>query len=623
MLILPFRAVASDADTIKPKITRQWTLSADFTDEIPVNLDTSFNLFQRYRVTDKYSDFNAYPGSYGLPLSQINFFDRDWEPDRYLYAHYLPFMHTPANTLFVNTQVPFTELVWTNGGARSIAEQTFRVRHSQNVNRKLNFGIIWDIVYNLGQYNYQKAADKTFMLHSSYNGDNYNAYFSTGINNLLSYENGGITGEEYLPDYSPENVPVNLNNAAQSVVKNRHFLLVQRYSPGSGRDSVTGELTRKGPVTFSHIGLYELNKRRYFDSNPQSGFYDTVMISKTETQDSLYQGILYNTLRIDFAAGRSGRFRIGAGAGIRSELRHYSQVVPGDTLTRPDTVDVNKSSLVLTGKVFNNIGEKFGWWASGDMWFQGYRAGDLQIKGRIFKDFSTVRGNITWDATGSMASITPSYWYSSWGSNNFSWQSDPGKEFRISVGSSLLYPGRNIRLKFNYAIIDNYIYMGADAQAAQHSGGLSVASLLAEKGFKVWKLHWDNTVLLQKSSNNSVVSLPLVTAKSAFFLDHTLRFKSTGGEIHLQLGGEVYIHTRYNAMCYMPATGRYFSQTEEETGNYPFVNVFLNFKLKRTRVFVMADHVNSGLTGYDYFLIPAYPMNIRMIRYGLAWTFYN
>ena len=73
----------------------------------------------------------------------------------------------------------------------------------------------------------------------------------------------------------------------------------------------------------------------------------------------------------------------------------------------------------------------------------------------------------------------------------------------------------------------------------------------------------------------------------------------------------------------MPATGRFFRQDESNTGNYPFVNVFLNFKVKRTRVFIMFDHVNAGFMGYNYDMIPYYPMNIRMFRYGLAWTFYD
>ena len=102
-------------------------------------------------------------------------------------------MYVPDKALFMNTQTPFTELVWTYAGPRETAEQTFRVRHSQNVNRFLNFGLIYDIVYGLGQYTYQKSYDRNFILHSSYTGNKYKLYFAAGINNMTSLENGGIT----------------------------------------------------------------------------------------------------------------------------------------------------------------------------------------------------------------------------------------------------------------------------------------------------------------------------------------------------------------------------------------------------------------------------------------------
>lgn len=606
--------------------TRQWTLSPDFTTENTVPLDTAFSLFNRYRVTDRISDFNAYTGNYGLPLYEINFFDREWMPDRFLYAHYTPFMFTLANTLFINTHVPFTELRWSNGGARSKAEQTFRIRHSQNVNRFMNFGLVYDIVYNVGQYTLQRAIDKNFLLHASYNANPYTAYFSAGINNHESSENGGMISPDQLSEYSPEGVPFRLNtlNNAKSTLQNRYLMVVQRYAPGGRRDTVTGMLSSGGPVTFSHIGILEWSTRHYLDSYPESSLYDTVMIDRGETADSLRQRILSNTLRVDFAAGRTERFRIGAGAGVRSELRTFGYLAPGDTLTRPDTVRKNMNSLVLTGKVFNNIGSKFGWSASGDLWFQGYRAGDFIVNGRIYKEFDTGRkGLITWDATGTIASYTPSYWYEAWGSNNFSWNLDLKREFRLMAGSSLLWPDLKMSLKFDYAIVDNFAHFGPDAIPARHEGGLSVLALTAKKEFVVWKLHLDNTVLLQQGTNSDVLDLPLVTARSAFFFDHLFKFRATSGELYLQIGAEAMMHTPYHAMNYKPATGRYYNQNTSETGNYPFINAFLNLKVKRTRFFIMADHVNSGLTGYGYFLVPGYPLNIRMIKYGLAWTFYD
>jgi|WetSurMetagenome_2_1015567.scaffolds.fasta_scaffold18499_2 hypothetical protein len=643
---LPQHEKADTSKIKKPKIIRQWTLSSDYTTEIPLTLDTLFSEFNHYRKTDKASDFNFYPGNYGQPVYQLNFFDRDWSPDQYLYSYYKPYMFTPSNLLFFNTQVPFTELVFNFGGQKAYAEQSFSLKHSQNVNRRLNIGFQYDIIYSLGQYSYQRTKDKTFLFHTSYNGDKYTLYFNAGVNNFRIYENGGIKAGTDLAEYTPANLPVNLgySDKAQSVLKNRNILLIQRYSPGVALDTSSTNVFKSNPVTFSLISCYEWNKKRYYDSKSNSGFYDSIYFNDTQTADSVFQSMLSNTVRIDVSTKNTAKFRIGAGVGLRSEIRSYGvslqsddvtmnsspisllkslDFTPGKTTTIAHSFAETRNSLALTGKVFNDIGEKFGWVASGDLWIQGYRAGDFVANGRIFKDFTTRKGNITWDATGGIASYTPSYWYSSWISNNFKWDFNASREIRLNVGSSIDYPGRKLNLRFNYAIIDNYIYFGSDAMPAQHSGALSVISLRLRKEFVVWKLHWDNTLLFQQSSNSDVLSLPLAAARTSFFFDHVFRFPATKGELSVQAGGELFYYTPYNAYAYMPATGRYYNQTATETGNYPYVSAFLNLKLKRTRFFIMLDHLNSGLSGYDYYLIPGYPMNVRTLRYGLAWTFYN
>ncbi|MBA4322641.1 MAG: hypothetical protein C0408_07480, partial [Odoribacter sp.] len=192
IFVLPSVLTAQRQDTIKPVIKRQWTLSPDYTEEITVPVDTAFSLFHRHKLADKFSPFNAYSGNYGLPLYQINFFDRITNPEMFLYGYYYPFMHLPDNPVFMNTQTPFTEMVFSYAGPTDRSDQTFRIRHSQNVNRLLNFGLIYDIVYSLGQYSYQRSENKTFTLYTSYSGDKYKFYIAGGINNLISVENGGI-----------------------------------------------------------------------------------------------------------------------------------------------------------------------------------------------------------------------------------------------------------------------------------------------------------------------------------------------------------------------------------------------------------------------------------------------
>jgi hypothetical protein len=622
---------SQERDTLKPKIVKQWNLSSDFTEEVIIPFDTVFSLFNRYRLADKYSPLNATLGSYGLPFYQINFFDRITDPDRYLYAYYYPLMYQPEKYIFMNTQVPFTELVWTFGGPRETAEQTFRVRHSQNVNRLLNFGLIYDIVYNLGQYSYQKADDKDFTFYGSYTGGKYKAYFAAGLNNLTTNENGGIQDENQLKELEPRNVEVNLGglNKAKSFLRNRNFLLVQHYTvgakPSTPHDSTALSDSKSFRLsgTFSHIFVLDGNRRTYSDDDPLTGFYDSVYINRDLTFDSLYARSIKNTVRFDFATDETRKFRLGGGVGIRNELFRYSQLIPTHDILIADTAVWRKQNNVLIGKLYNNIGDKFRWIATGELFLSGSRAGDFNLNGVISKSFDWEKGLSLWKLSGSITSRQPSFWCEQWGSNNFEWHNNMNKEFRIDVGTSFSYPARNAELRLNYAIIDNYTDFDTLALPSQHTGGLSVASLFVRKDLRAWKFHLATDLLIQKSSNAEVLDLPLVTVRSAGYFEHLFIFRKTNGRLNTQIGAEVTYHTTYHPYTYMPSTGRFYRQDEVQTGNYPFINVFLNLKLKRTRIFVMFDHVNSGFMGYDYYMVPTYPMNVRMLRYGIAWTFYD
>jgi hypothetical protein len=626
---------AQKPDSVKaPRVLKQWNLSADFSEEVSIPFDTIFSLFHRYRIADRYSPFNATLGNYGLPFYQINFFDRIVDPDKFLYTAYYPVMHLPDNAVFMNTQVPYTELDWSFAGPRETSEQTFRVRHSQYVYRFLNFGLIYDIIYSLGQYNYQRSEDKTFTFYSSYTGDKYKLYFSAGINNLTSYENGGITTKGKLKQKSTRDVPVNLGglDKAYSLLKNRNLLLVQRYTIGGNSLNKTDSTDQRKSGffglhgTFSHMLTMETNSRTYSDLYPESGFYDTILITRNNTFDSLASRSIKNTLRFDFSTDETRKFRLGGGIGLRNENHYYYSIIPVNYVLRSNRSEWNMNNNALVGRLYNNIGDKFRWIASGDLYLTGYRAGDFNLNGEISKSFDLKKGRASWLITGGMNNRQPSFWYEQWGGNNFGWQNNLKKEFRIDLGSGFYYPSRKTEIKFNYAIINNYTDFDTLALPSQYSGALSVLAISLRKELRAWKFHLATDLLIQKSTNGDILDLPLATVRSALYFEHLFRFEQTGGRLNFQLGADATYHTLYHPYTYMPATGRFFRQ-DVSTGNYPFINVFLNFKVKRTRVFVMFDHLNYGMMSEkitnNYDMIPNYPLNIRMFRYGLSWTFYN
>ncbi len=624
-------------DTIKPpKILKQWTLSPDYSEEVSIPIDTVFSLSNRFKLADKYSPVNATLGNYGLPFYQLSFFDRVTDPDKFLYAYLAPLMHTPANTVFMNTQKPFTELNWSFAGPTETSEQTFRVRHSQNVNRYLNFGVIYDIVFSLGQYKVQRSADKTFTIYSSYTGPKYKAYFSGNVNNLLTFENGGISNLADIQTQTPtRDILTRLGSANKSnnLLKNRSLLLVQRYTFGgeypAKKDTVSKR--RQGffglSGTFSHILLLETTGRRYVDETPDTSFYKHIYITPDITSDSIYAKNIRNTVRFDFTTDESRKFNLGGGVGIRNEISTYSYIIPTAFPVKGNTVILQRNSNILLGRLFNNIGDKFRWTTTGELYLTGYKIGDFTLNGEILKAFDLRKGRASWVINGSVMNKQPSIWYEHWGGNNIAWDNNFKKEFRLDVGTSFKYPARKTEIKFNYAIIKNYADFGTDTLPSQFSGGLSVAAITIKNDLRLWKFHLTSDVIIQKSTNSEILDLPLVTVRSAAYFEHLFRFNKTGGRLNAQMGADVTYYTAYHPYNYMPATGRFFRQESFTAGNYPYINLFVNLKVKRTRIFVMFDHFNAGLMGkgikYNYFMIPNYPQNLRMLRYGLVWTFYS
>src|SRR5664279_2595578 len=630
---IPLTKHSHKQDSIKkPRILREWTLSPDYSEEVNKPIDTVFSLSNRFKKADSYSPVNAGLGNYGLPFFQLSFFDRVTDPDRYLYKYLYPLMHTQYNPVFMNTQTPYTELDWSFAGPVANSEQTFRVRHSQNINRFINFGLIYDIVFSLGQYNFQRSADKTFTFYSSYTGDKYKLYLSLGINNMHTFDNGGIADLTKLtePNVVNRSIQTNLGTLekANNFLKNKNFLLVQRYTFGSTtpvkNDSTsrkkTGFLGLSG--TFSHILTVEKNSERYQDYLPTSGFYRLILVTPDLTHDSIYSRTIKNTIRFDFSTDETRKVALGGGLGIRNELSRYSYINPVPYTFESSMTQLNENSNVLVGRLYNRLGEKFSWLATGELYLIGYRTGDFNLNGDLEKTFDLKKGRATWLITGDIINFQPSIWYNHWGSNNFEWNNSFKKEFRIDLGTSFKYPARNTELKINYALIKNYADFDTTAYPSQFTGGLSVLAATLKNEIRFWKFHLASDVIIQKSSNSEILDLPLVTLREAGYFEHLFRFRKTGGKLNAQFGADVTYNSLYYPYAFMPATGVFYRQALVKAGNYPYINLFLNFKVKRTRIFVMFDHFNSGLMGqsikYNYYYVPNYPMNIRMLRYGLA-----
>ena len=197
----------------------------------------------------------------------------------------------------------------------------------------------------------------------------------------------------------------------------------------------------------------------------------------------------------------------------------------------------------------------------------------------------------------------------------------------------LNYQKTRTRLRVAFDEIRNYTYFSTTytttnnarlqnvVQVEQLSSPITVISAEVAQDFTFGPLNWETVLTFQKSTNNSALPLPLLNAYTNLFL----KFK-IARVLNCELGADVRYFTEYDAPEYVAAIGQYATQgnsTKVKIGNYPIVNAYFNFKLKKARFFVMMSHVNSGTGNKQYFLAPHYPLNDRVFRLGVSWTFAN
>lgn len=636
---------AAGAEVTTPLRFISWKLTEEGSMQ-PVSYDTTFSLFHRHRVTDKYSPFQAHTGGYGLPMQTWDFFRRYDDPDAHFMKPYYPLMHRPENEMYFNTKTPFAEMRYSSAGSRVEADQTFDFVYTQNVNEEFNFGLDFDVLNNRGQYLYQATNHKLFSATVNRQGKRHQLFVNFGYNKIFHQENGGITLPEQLETEDTRDIATGLTalNEAQTQNKDTYLHVVNRLALGRSFDTPGRPATAAPPLAaadttaadslqrkpfggmkgvLSHTLHWERMNRLYIDESPLSGFYTHVFADSSSTFDSTNYRTFRNTLRFDFETDPSRKFTLGGGIGLRHELDAYWYRMPTlDTLIA-DSLRPEEHNLLLLASLHNRIGEGFSWQAKGKLYLSGYRQGDFRIRGEIDQRFRHEKGMSEMQLHGKAELSEPSRWMQAYGSNHVYYEQELDKVFRLQGGMGWKYPARKMRASADLALLSKYAFYDSLARPVQTDQEILVWSAGLFKRFDLWYFGFENELLLQGSSHPDILDLPLLSLRHSTFFQYKIHFKLTGGDLYTQLGFDLKYHSPYYADGYMPATGRFVHQREEKPGNYPYVDVFLNLKVQRTRFFLAFEHVNSGFTGFNYYEIPSYPLPVRVLKYGIAWTFYD
>ena len=121
------------------------------------------------------------------------------------------------------------------------------------------------------------------------------------------------------------------------------------------------------------------------------------------------------------------------------------------------------------------------------------------------------------------------------------------------------------------------------------------------------------------TQDSQVLNLPQVVTRNSLYFSSDV-FKKA---MFLQTGVTFKYFTSYNMDAYNPLLGEFYIQNNEELGGYPLLDVFINAKVKQTRIFLKAEHLNSIFSEPNYYSAPNYPYRDFVIRFGLVWNLFS
>jgi hypothetical protein len=563
------------------------------------------------RDRDLYSNLGN-TGSASAPLTYH--FNTNPSFDLWL-KNYSPYRITFDSTRYYISDAPYSRLYYVMGSAK---EQRLLVTHSQQVRKDLTIALNARFANAPGIYERQRAyytgvtANVSYFIPSKRYG-----VMGTYLNDRFkAYENGGLKYDTAFTDNidsKRKTILVNLDEAMNRN-KNSGFMFQQYFNLQKSQVKEVDSLgqpvkTRRFDAgRFVHTFKYNRNSAVFEDLSPDTLFYPAIYLDSLVTYDTsalihIENSFVYSNIEPD---NSEKAFPLQYAFGIK----HQYDKISNDTLSKSFTHLVPFGTLkgIIRGKTFFT--------ASGRIFLGNYFKGDFDLNGEFYQFIGKKNDYRLWISAGN-GLIHPDYFYQHYLSNHYKWDND----FKVQgyqVGSAGI-DLKGIRLTATITRISNFIYLDKTSQPAQLEDGIGVLSFNFTKDLKLghWILGGNGT--WQQSTNESALSIPSIAARLTICYNMILFRKA----LKAQVGLDVRYNTAYFANAYNPALRSFYLQDQEKYGNYPYGDAFVNFQVKRARIFVKYQHANAGLLGYTYIMVPGYPQADASLKFGVNWVFFD
>ncbi|RLD46901.1 MAG: hypothetical protein DRI86_01950, partial [Bacteroidetes bacterium] len=201
--------------------------------------------------------------------------------------------------------------------------------------------------------------------------------------------------------------------------------------------------------------------------------------------------------------------------------------------------------------------------------------------------------------------------------NHFIWDNTFEKQKHIELNTHLKYKGYKLEVAVHNTT--DYLYFDSLVQPKQYADNIQVLTAKFKKRFAFKNVGTAVMLMYQKSSNEEIIRLPEFVGRTSFFFSFPL-FK---GALKIHPGIDLTYISSYYSDNYNPAVMQFHNQNKVKAEAQLYADFFINFKIKRVRVFLNYLNAGSHLGTYHYFLVSHYPQKDATLRIGFSWRFFD
>lgn len=580
-------------------------------------IDTLIRNFHRYNYVQRYMYTYQDLGNIGTAIQPLYYQPPDVSGYRSGSHQYDLYWDTEP-VKYYDTKSPFSNMKVILGGlGRSITRATF----SRNINPRWNFGFTFRGLFI--DKNIQRRGKADRLTRGNYY-DGYTAYQSKDSTYRIFFnarrsfhrveEFGGVQQVEGEEDsyfnYFQDNAQPMLTNAESNDLRINYHLFHQ-YRIG------------KALQVYHKADRYR-QKNSYLDVpalNP-TDFYDATIIDNDSTHDVVKYKVFRNEAGIK---GNLGKLFYNGYYAIRHYNVWYNKF-------DPDSV----GHLTHDSLFFDTNGDEH--YIGGRMSLQldsiGTVTAALEAQSITNYRFQASIVSKWFDASVTQMNYAPGFFEMAYRGAHDEWNNDFVNTVSTQLKGALHYRSKAFSISpgVTFTNLDRYIFYKkvSDVDTAQQvlpvqsSGMQTIFSPQVNVSFTFFKhiIFSGNAIYTQLLKNDDdAIAVPdlIVNAQLAYA---NIFFN---GNFDFHAGVDLNWRSAYFAQAYDPAIQKFYIQNEFKNPEAPIIDIFVNVKVKRGRVFFKYHNFLQlkAITDTGYMPTPYYPGQPNTFEFGFDWSFYD